>query len=312
RDLLHGFGGTQHRVGPDQRHRVQALHVTNLDIRQVARGQVQVLGRFLGHQQRALACFQFLQARDHATGLGRIHFQAVDNLQPALAVELGQDGGHRGAVHLAVDLLLEAARLGREGHAAADEDRRGQRTVARTAALLLLRLLGGAGDRGAGLLRLGAGTTGVAVGNNDLVDQVLAELTAEHGVGDGQRLAGAGGDFHRHAPLLVGRTMTSPPGAPGTAPRIAIRPRSTSTLTTCKRWVVWVSAPMWPDSFLPGNTRPGVCRWPIEPGLRCDSELPWVASPMRKFQRLIVPWKPLPLVMPWTSTTWPASKMSAL
>jgi hypothetical protein len=62
---------------------------------------------------------------------------------------------------------------------------------------------------------------------------------------------------------------------------------------------------MWPDIFLPGNTRPGVWRWPSEPGARCDSELPWVASPMRKFQRLMVPWKPLPLVTPWTSTIWP-------
>ncbi len=26
---------------------------------------------------------------------------------------------------------------------------------------------------------------------------------------------------------------------------------------------------------------------------------------MVKFQRLIVPWKPLPLVTPWTSTIWP-------
>ena len=39
--------------------------------------------------------------------------------------------------------------------------------------------------------------------------------------------------------------------------------------------MVWFTSPMWPDIFLPGNTRPGVWRWPIEPGERCDSELPW-------------------------------------
>src|SRR5690606_14294614 len=180
------------------------------------------------------------------------------------------------------------------------------------AALLLLRLLGGAVDFGAGLLRLGARATGVAVGDDHLVHEVLAELAAEHGVGHRQRLPVVDVEFHDQTPLLVGRTITSPPGAPGTAPRTAIRPRSASTLTTCRFCVVWVTWPMWPAIFLPGNTRPGVCRWPIEPGERCDSELPWVASPMVKFQRLIVPWKPLPLVTPWTSTIWPSLKMSAL
>src|SRR3546814_303451 len=184
--------------------------------------------------------------------------------------------------------------------------------MTRTATLLLLRLLGGAGDFRTGLLRLGTGATGVAVGNDHLVYHVLAELSTEDLVGNRQRLlAVVDGKFHRHAPLLVGRTITSPPGAPGTAPRIAIRPRSASTLTTCRRCVLCCTEPMWPDIFLPGNTRPGVCRWPIEPGERCDSELPWVASPILKFQRLIVPWKPLPLVTPWTSTIWPTSKMSA-
>src|SRR5690606_16107845 len=204
--------------------------------------------------------------------------------------------------------------LGREGHAAADEDRSGQGAVTGTATLLLLRLLGRATDFGPGLLCLGASATGVAECDHDLVDQVFAEIATEHFVGNRQ-LVGAtrNGEFHRASPyaLLAGRTITSPPGAPGTAPRTAIRPRSASTRTTSRFCVLCTSAPMWPDIFLPGNTRPGVCRWPIEPGERCDSELPWVASPMVKLWRLIVPWKPLPLVTPWTSTIWPTSKISA-
>src|SRR3546814_15057860 len=84
------------------------------------------------------------------------------------------------------DLLREAARLGRERHAAADEDRGRQRAMTRTAALLLLRLLGGAADFRARLLRLGAGTARVAVGNDNLVDQAFAEFTAAHGVGNRQ------------------------------------------------------------------------------------------------------------------------------
>src|SRR5690606_1908753 len=314
-DLLHCVGGDQHAVGTDQCDRVQALHVTHLDVRQVARGQVQVLGRVLGDDQRPLAQLELLQPGHEARGLRRVDVERLDDRDPALAVELGQDHGHGGAILLAVDLLREAAGLGCEGHAAADEDRGRQRAVTRTAALLLLRLLGGAADLGARLLRLGARAAGVAIGNDDLVDQVLAEFAPEHRFGYGQlAVAAANGKFHVVSPyaLLEGRTMTSPPGAPGTAPLTAIRPRSASTFTTCRRCVPCVSEPMWPDIFLPGNTRPGVWRWPIEPGERCDSELPWVASPMLKFQRLIVPWKPLPLVTPWTSTSWPTSKMSAL
>src|SRR5690606_19404233 len=47
--------------------------------------------------------------------------------------------------------------------------------------------------------------TRVAVGDDDLVDQVFAELTAEHGVGDRHRLAVADGEFHRHLSLNLAR-----------------------------------------------------------------------------------------------------------
>jgi len=60
--------------------------------------------------------------------------------------------------------------------------------------------------------------------------------------------------------LLAGRTITAPPAAPGTAPRTANRPRATSTLTTSRFWVLCCTAPLWPDFFLPGKTRPGVWR----------------------------------------------------
>src|SRR5690606_13920702 len=201
--------------GADQGDRIQALHVAHLHVGQVAGGQEQVLGSVLGDDQRALAQLVTGQLLDQALGLRRVDVERLDDLQAALAVELGQDRADGRAVHLAVDLLREAARLGREGDAAADEDRSRQRAMTRTAALLLLRLLGGAADFGAGELRLGAGATGVAVGDDDLVDQVLAEIAAEHVVGDRQ-LVGAtrNGAFHRASPyaLLSGRTITSPPG----------------------------------------------------------------------------------------------------
>ena len=67
---------------------------------------------------------------------------------------------------------------------------------------------------------------------------------------------------------------------------------------------------MWPDMRLPLNTRPGVWRWPMEPGARCDTELPWVFMPPAKLWRFMVPAKPLPTVVPVTSTIWPALNMS--
>ncbi len=68
------------------------------------------------------------------------------------------------------------------------------------------------------------------------------------------------------------------------------------------------TAPMWPDIRLPGNTRPGVWRWPIEPGARCTTEAPCEAMPPAKLWRFIVPAKPLPMVVPVTSTTWPGGE----
>ncbi len=54
-------------------------------------------------------------------------------------------------------------------------------------------------------------------------------------------------------------------------------------------WTVRRAAPRWPDMRLPGKTRPGSWRWPMEPGARCDTELPWLASWELKWWRLMVP-----------------------
>jgi hypothetical protein len=51
---------------------------------------------------------------------------------------------------------------------------------------------------------------------------------------------------------------------------------ATSTSTTRRFSVVRRSPPMRPDMRLPANTRPGVWRWPIEPGARCVTETPCV------------------------------------
>ena len=72
------------------------------------------------------------------------------------------------------------------------------------------------------------------------------------------------------------------------------------------------TSPRWPGILLPGNTRPGSCAMPIEPGVLCETELPWVARFDEKWWRLMTPAKPLPMVVPATSTFWPTWNMSTL
>src|SRR5690606_42160230 len=74
------------------------------------------------------------------------------------------------------------------------------------------------------------------------------------------------------AALTDGRTITSPPSAPGTAPLISSRLRATSISITLRFSVVRRTTPMWPAIRLPLKTRPGVWRMPIEPGARRSEE----------------------------------------
>ena len=67
------------------------------------------------------------------------------------------------------------------------------------------------------------------------------------------------------------------------------------------------SSPMWPAIPRPRYTRPGVVPAPTEPGWRCESE-PWVSGPRWKWCRLIVPEKPLPLLIAGHVHDSPAAK----
>src|SRR5262249_32829367 len=53
--------------------------------------------------------------------------------------------------------------------------------------------------------------------------------------------------------FTASRSSTQPPLAPGTAPRIMIRPRFGSVFTTRKFCVVMFTSPIWPAIFLPLN-----------------------------------------------------------
>ncbi len=113
--------------------------------------------------------------------------------------------------------------------------------------------------------------------------------------------------------LALARRADDHVAAGSTGDRALDRDQATlgSTRTTSRRWIDLVSAPHVTGHLLAREHAARRLALADRAGERCESELPWVASPMRKFQRLIVPWKPLPLLTPWTSTIWPGVKMSA-
>src|SRR4051794_40302785 len=62
---------------------------------------------------------------------------------------------------------------------------------------------------------------------------------------------------------------------------------------------------------MPFITRAGQADAPIDPGARTLCE-PWDFGPRLKLWRLMVPWKPLPLLVPAILTVWPTSKASTV
>src|ERR1044071_7553653 len=112
--------------------------------------------------------------------------------------------------------------------------------------------------------------------------------------------------------LTASLISTQPPSLPGTEPLIINRPRSASEITTCRLCVVTRSAPRWPAIFLFLKVLPGSWRCPVEPWLRCETETPWVARNPLKLCRFIAPAKPLPMLVPVTSTYCPGRKCAAV
>src|SRR5262249_7126916 len=126
---------------------------------------------------------QLLSLRRLDTELGR-------DDHALLTQQLRQHRAQRAAVHLAVDLLLEAARARRERAAAADPERASDRADARAArALLLPRLLARAAHIGAILLRFRARAPGREIRRYDLVHERFVERDAERRVRELERAA---------------------------------------------------------------------------------------------------------------------------
>src|SRR5699024_1017636 len=177
-------------------------------------------------------------------------------------------------------------------------------------ALLPVRLGSTAGDLSPGPAAMRPLPGRRLLSDNDLVDQRYVRLHPEDVLG--QVDVDLGG--HHSAPfalvLAPERIIARPPRGPGTAPRSRIRPFSVSTSWTVSPRVVTRSLPIRPAMPSPLNTRPGVAQPPIEPGLRWLRCWPWLALTPANPCRFITPAKPLPLLVPVTSTTSPAAKRS--
>src|ERR1700722_872652 len=241
---------------PRQTHRIDHGRREQLDVRQVARCERELLIRRLDDDQHILECQRF-EMRGQQTRLRRLERERGGHDQAILAYQLGEHRANRAAIHFAVDLLRKIARLRGEGAAAADPDGTANRAGAcRARALLAPRLLAAAAHLRSGLLRLGAGTPGRAVGVDHLEDERRVVLAAEVLVRDCKFRALGHFELHDHyffgaaalggalagafaatgdllgatlfgvttlraacrAAFSEARTITLPPAAPGRAP----------------------------------------------------------------------------------------------
>src|SRR6185312_6109197 len=315
-----------------------------VDIRNIRRRQLEVLVKLGTADQQGVGQPQRRKAGDQRLRLGLGQLQIVDDDQ-VRRLGFGRKSvlQPKGA-HLLRQVMLMAAHDRAMRLAAAAKLRSACRMVTGAARTLLLVHLGaGAGHFGTALGLVGALLALSQLPAHDALQDVLARVEAENALGE-FHLAGflAGKrrdlDIHYSAPSVAGasflaapariaagfgalagsaifaasRTRIHAPFEPGTAPRIRIRPRSASVETISTFCVVTRVSPMWPAIFLPLNTLPGSWRWPVEPCERCDTELPWEARPPPMLWRFMTPWKPLPTVVPVTSTFWPGTKCSTV
>src|SRR5690606_26547416 len=155
-------------------------------------------------------------------GLRGVDSEVFNHDQTVGTHQLSKDGAQSSAIHLLVQLLVMIAGGRSKGHTTATPDRTTSGTgTSTTGALLTPWALTATSDIGTGLLTLGTLTAASHVGHNCLVNQSLVELATEGRIGHFDRLSAIYIQLHlRFSPyaLAAGRTITSPPVAPGTAP----------------------------------------------------------------------------------------------
>src|SRR5215468_928495 len=120
-DQLHRTDGHQHLVIGRERQWIQGRYFDDLDVRQVACSEYELLILRLHHDQHG-GKRPGLQLVGEQLGLRCLQRNAVGHQQPLGARELREHGAERTAVHLAIHLLRKIAWLCGEGLAAADPD----------------------------------------------------------------------------------------------------------------------------------------------------------------------------------------------
>src|SRR5690606_2866898 len=246
--------------------------------------------------------------------------EARDHVDPPVAGPVRQRPAQRGGLHLLRRALGVTTRLRAVHDATAGELRRTDRALPGAAgALLPIRLRTATRDLAAGLGRMGTLPGRRQLCHHDLVDQRHVHLDVEdlgrqfdRAVRGALRVQNGDGTHFFVSPFAAVRTNTKPPSGPGTAPLSSSTPFSASTACTDTFIVVTRSPPIRPGSFLPLNTRPGGAAPPMAPGGRCWRCTPCAARPPPTPWRFMAPAKPLPLVVPVTSTSSPASSPSAV
>src|SRR5882762_1802555 len=135
-DQLHRAHRHQHLVVGRERYRIERRDFDDLHVRQVARGEAELLIVRLDHDQHR-GELPGLELLCEQPGLRRRQLDGVGNQQALGARQFREHRADRAAVHLAIHLLREVERLGGEGPAAADADGRAAGAGARLAGAFL-------------------------------------------------------------------------------------------------------------------------------------------------------------------------------
>src|SRR5690606_24540313 len=104
-ELLNSRHSDQYLVVSDQADRIRTLHITYIDMGQVARSQVQIGIQAVSYDQHLLQ-IQFLELAYQSLGLGGFNCEALNHDQTIQTHQLGQDRAQCATIHLPVQLLL--------------------------------------------------------------------------------------------------------------------------------------------------------------------------------------------------------------
>src|SRR5690606_10954814 len=174
----------KHLVVSCETERIERTDRQHVDIREIARRKRELLVERLDEHEHVLPQLELLELLDEQLRLGCLDLEAIDDEQTLLTRKLREHRAHRAAVHLAIDLLREIARLRSKSATAAHPNRTADRAYARLAgALLTPRFRAAAAHFGFRLLRLRARTTGRAIRSHDLVYERFVEFTRKRRIG---------------------------------------------------------------------------------------------------------------------------------